>query len=64
MGLQLLLTLYIIVKINSPYLACLTQKLPQFVTDTEATIISAGHLFVSKSLPSIGKTKWLGCIDH
>jgi len=34
------------------------------VTDTEATMISAGRLLVSRSLEQGGKTKWLGCIDH
>ncbi len=34
------------------------------VTDTEATMIAACHLFVSRSLEEDGKTKWLGCIDH
>jgi hypothetical protein len=34
------------------------------VTDTEATMIAAGHLFVERSLQEGGKTKWLGCIDH
>jgi hypothetical protein len=34
------------------------------VTDTEATMISAGCLFVSRSLVSGGKPKRLGCIDH
>jgi len=34
------------------------------VTDTEATKISAGRLFVSRSIASGGRTKWLGCIDH
>jgi hypothetical protein len=34
------------------------------VTDTEATMISAGCLFVSRSIASGGRTKWLGCIDH
>ena len=34
------------------------------VTDTEATMISAGRMLVSRSLREGGKTKWLGCIDH
>jgi hypothetical protein len=34
------------------------------VTDTEATMIAAGHLFVERSLQEGGETKWLGCIDH
>ena len=34
------------------------------VTDTEATMIAAGRLFVERSLQEGGKTKWLGCIDH
>jgi len=34
------------------------------VTDTEATMIAAGRLFIERSLQAGGKTKWLGCIDH
>ncbi len=34
------------------------------VTDTEATMIAAGQLFVSKSVEEGGTTKWIGCIDH
>lgn len=34
------------------------------VTDTEATMIAAGRLFVSRSHLNGGKTKWIGCIDH
>jgi hypothetical protein len=34
------------------------------VTDTEATMIAAGQLFVERSLGEGGDTKWLGCIDH
>ena len=30
------------------------------VTDTEATMIAAGRLFVERSLQAGGKTKWLG----
>jgi hypothetical protein len=33
-------------------------------TDTEATMISAGRLLVSRSLEEDGKMKWLGCIHH
>jgi hypothetical protein len=32
--------------------------------DTEATMITAGHLLASKSLRARGKTKWLGFINH
>jgi len=34
------------------------------VTDTEATMIAAGRIFVQSSLKGGGKTKWIGCIDH
>jgi hypothetical protein len=34
------------------------------VTDTEATMIVAGRLFVSKSVEEGGTTKWISCIDH
>jgi hypothetical protein len=34
------------------------------VTDTEATMVVAGCLFVSNSVAPAGKTKWMGCIDH
>jgi hypothetical protein len=34
------------------------------VTDTEAAMISAGCLLVSRSLREGEKTKWLGSIDH
>jgi hypothetical protein len=34
------------------------------VTDTESTMIAAGHLFVSNSEAQGGRTKWLGCINH
>jgi len=34
------------------------------VTDTEATMIAASQLFVSRSSLQGGKTKWLGCINH
>jgi len=33
-------------------------------TDTEATMIAAGRIFVQRSLKEVGTTKWLGCIDH
>jgi hypothetical protein len=34
------------------------------VTDTEATMISAGRLFVENSGRVGGTTKWHGCVDH
>jgi hypothetical protein len=34
------------------------------VTDTEATMISAGRLFVENSGRVGGMTKWHGCVDH
>ena len=34
------------------------------VTDTEATMISAGRKFVENSTRVAGKTKWHGCVDH
>jgi hypothetical protein len=34
------------------------------VTDTEATMISAGRLFVQHSIHNQGRTKWHGCVDH
>jgi hypothetical protein len=34
------------------------------VTDTEATMISAGRKFVENSARVAGRTKWHGCIDH
>jgi hypothetical protein len=34
------------------------------VTDTEATMVAAGCLFVSNSVAHGGKTKWMGCIDR
>jgi hypothetical protein len=34
------------------------------VSDTEATMISAGRLIVSQSLDSGGEAYWHGCIDH
>lgn len=34
------------------------------VTDTEATMVAAGRLFVSNSITQGGRTKWIGCIDH
>jgi hypothetical protein len=34
------------------------------VTDTEATMIAAGRLFVSKSVEEGGTTKWISCIDQ
>jgi hypothetical protein len=34
------------------------------VTDTEATMVSAGRLFVQNSIRNQGRTKWHGCVDH
>ena len=34
------------------------------VTDTEATMVAAGHLFKEKSNKAGGCTEWHGCIDH
>jgi hypothetical protein len=34
------------------------------VTDTEATMISAGRIFVSNSIEQGGATNWHGCVDH
>jgi hypothetical protein len=34
------------------------------ITDTESTMIAAGHLFVSNRQAQSGRTKWLGYIDH
>ncbi len=34
------------------------------VTDTEATMISAGSLFLQHSICNQGRTKWHGCVDH
>ena len=34
------------------------------VTDTEATMVAAGRLFVRNSVAANGNTKWIGCIDH
>jgi hypothetical protein len=44
---------------NLPY-----SKAVAVVTDTEATMVAAGHLFVVNCLAQGGKTKWMGCIDH
>ncbi len=34
------------------------------VTDTEATMISAGRLIVANSARVGGRTRWHGCVDH
>ena len=34
------------------------------VTDTEATVISAGRLFVENSARVSGMTRWHGCVNH
>jgi hypothetical protein len=34
------------------------------VTDTEATMVAAGRLFVEHSARAMGTTKWHGCVDH
>ena len=34
------------------------------VTDTEATMVAAGRLFVDHSNRANGRTVWHGCIDH
>jgi hypothetical protein len=34
------------------------------VTDTEATMISAGPIFVSNSSKQGSATNWHGCVDH
>jgi hypothetical protein len=40
-----------------PYMSCV-------VTDTEATMVAAGRLFVENAENRNGKAKWHGCIDH
>ena len=40
-----------------PYMTCV-------VTDTEATMVAAGRLFVEHAENQNSKTKWHGCIDH
>jgi hypothetical protein len=40
------------------------KNLAAIVTDTEATMVAAGRLFVSNSIGVDGSTKWLGCIAH
>ena len=39
-------------------------KAVSIVTDTEATMIAAGRIFVQRSLKGGSKTKWLGIIEH
>jgi hypothetical protein len=39
-------------------------KLTCIVTDTEATMVAAGRLFIANSKESGGNTSWHGCIDH
>jgi hypothetical protein len=34
------------------------------VTDTEATVVAAGRLFVDHSACANGRIVWHGCIDH
>ncbi len=34
------------------------------VTDTKATMVLAGRLFVQHSICNQGRTKWHGCVDH
>jgi hypothetical protein len=34
------------------------------VTDTEATMVAPGRLFVERSCNASGDTAWHGCIDH
>ncbi len=46
-------------KINVSY-----SQLTCVVTDTESTMIAAGHLFKKKSVDAGGTTSWHGCIDH
>jgi hypothetical protein len=43
--------------LSYPELTCI-------VTDTESTMIAAGHLFKEKSFEVGGVTSWHGCIDH
>jgi hypothetical protein len=45
--------------VNPDYRFCST-----IVTDTEATMCKAGHLFVDASHQNGGTTQWYGCIDH
>lgn len=39
-------------------------RMTAVVTDTEATMVAAGRLFVQHSALANGKTAWHGCIDH
>ncbi len=34
------------------------------VTDIEATMISAGHIFINNSIEQGGVASWHGCVDH
>ena len=42
----------------------LYSQLTCIVTDTESTMVAAGHLFKEKSLGEGGNTMWHGCMDH
>ncbi len=44
---------------NLPY-----SRMTAVVTDTEATMVAAGRLFVEHSARANGTTKWHGCINH
>lgn len=39
-------------------------KMTAVVTDTEATMVAAGRLFVEHSHQANGDTRWHGCVDH
>jgi len=39
-------------------------KMSAVVTDTEATMVATGRLFVDCSRQQNGDTKWHGCVDH
>ena len=39
-------------------------RMSAVVTDTEATMVAAGRIFVQHSEQANGKTAWHGCIDH